>query len=124
MLTTRIDCQLHYQVQAPAHLLFNVQAAHSGPQFVQREQTQVWGADGVPVQPLREFLDAEGNRFLRFDAPPGPLSVRYQASVVQLRQSAPEQRAGLLGGSLDEVPVAWLPDHVLRYLMPSRFCES
>ena len=48
---------------------------------------------------------------------PGPLRVRYSATV-DLNHHAAQP------GSIGEVPVAQLPTHVLRNIYPSRYCQS
>ena len=66
---------------------------------------------------MRHFCDERsGNRFIRLDAPKGLLSINYHARV-QL-QAVP------MPLHLDEMPVSSLPDDVLHYLMPTRYCES
>jgi len=109
---SHIDVVLDYQVAAPAHLVFNLEAARCGSQTVVSESLQI-----DPPVDLRAFSDdASGNRFVRFDAEPGPLQLRYRASV---------QRSALaLPAELPEVPVNQVPSEILHYLMPTRYCES
>jgi transglutaminase-like putative cysteine protease len=113
MHTSRIDALLSYEVAAPAHLLFNIEAARSG-------SAQAVCSETLTIEPptaTRVFCDpSSGNRFVRFDAQPGPLRLRYRATV----QRAP----ALVSPTLPEVPVGELPDAVLHYLMPTRYCES
>lgn len=59
---------------------------------------------------------SSGNRFIRFDAAPGPLSIRYTASVQRSFVDVPVD--------LKEVPVNEVPNELVHYLMPSRYCES
>ena len=107
-----IDAQLNYEVQAPSHLLFNLEAAHCQQQQVLEESLTV-----EPPLALRRYSDAgSGNRFFRFDAPAGPLSLRYQAVV---RRQAPSRPA-----ELRETPVSEVPDALMHFLMPTRYCES
>lgn len=108
-----IDAVLEYQVKAPAHLLLNIEAARgSRAQAVQSEKLVI-----EPAVQLQAFCDeSSGNRFVRFDAAPGPLKITYRAKV---------QRAQVLvPGDLAEVPVNRVPNEVLHYLMPTRYCES
>ena len=66
---------------------------------------------------VRNFCDERsGNRFIRLDAPKGMLSVNYHARVRLIAAPVPLH--------LDETPVTGVPDEVLRYLLPSRYCES
>jgi transglutaminase-like putative cysteine protease len=103
---------LEYEVQAPTHFCFNIEAAHWPTQTILSERLAV--SSGVAP---RSFTDpASGNRFFRFDASPGPLLVNYQADVEVEVQA---EDAGLA-----EVPVSKVPDNVFHYLMPTRYCES
>ncbi len=112
MHTSVIDALLEYDVSSPTHFLFNIEAAfHPGHQVVQERLTV------TPSVKLRSFIDERsGNRFIRLDAPRGVLSVNYHAKVKLLTLPVPLH--------LDETPVTGLPDEVLRYLLPSRYCES
>jgi transglutaminase-like putative cysteine protease len=107
-----VETALEYQVLAPAHFCFNIEAALRPGQALLGERLAV--SSGVSV---RSFTDpSSGNRFIRFDAPVGPLMVNYQADVVLDVEPVPDDLA--------EVPVGQLPDEVLHYLMPTRYCES
>ena len=107
-----IETVLEYQVYAPAHMVLNIEAARSGAQAVLSEELVV----DPPVE-MNAFCDENsGNRFIRFDAKPGPLQIRYRASVQRSPVVVPPDLA--------EVPVNAVPDEVLHYLMPTRYCES
>jgi transglutaminase-like putative cysteine protease len=112
MHTSLVDCLIEYEVSSPAHFLLNIGAAfHPGHEVVEERLTI------TPSMKVRHFSDERsGNRFIRLDAPKGILSVNYHARV-QLHPVAQPMH-------LDETPVSALPDDVLHYLMPSRYCES
>jgi len=112
MHTTDIDLLLEYEVFHPAHFLFNVESAfHEGHRVVEERLTI------TPSTKVRSFCDERlGNRFFRLDAPKGLLSVNYHARLELNPPTVPLH--------LDECPVSNVPDEVLRYLMPSRYCES
>jgi transglutaminase-like putative cysteine protease len=112
MHTTLIDLLLEYEVSHPAHFLFHIEAAfHEGHHVVEERLTI------TPSMKVRNFSDERsGNRFVRLDAPKGVLSVNYHARV--------ELHPAPVPLHLDETPVTAVPDEVLRYLMPSRYCES
>lgn len=116
MIRSDIDLTLRYQVNGPAHLCFNIQAMRQGRQFVRDESLQVLQGEGMAEPLLREFLGTHQSRFLRFDAQPGPLTLRYRAHVDQLPLPPP--------APLGETAIAWMPDEMLRYLLPSRYVES
>jgi transglutaminase-like putative cysteine protease len=109
---SHIEAVLDYEVAAPSHLLLNIEAARGGAQAVVQEDLVI-----EPAVERRAFCDeGSGNRFIRFDAAPGPLRIRYAASV---------QRAFVLvPPDLPEVPVNQVPDELVHYLMPTRYCES
>ena len=112
MHLSTIDVALDYEVAAPAHLVFNLEAARCGSQTVVSESLVI-----EPAAQVRAYCDeSSGNRFIRFDAQPGTLRLRYRAQV---------QRAVLdVPAELAEVPVNQVPDDILHYLLPSRYCES
>jgi transglutaminase-like putative cysteine protease len=62
------------------------------------------------------YVDAYGNRCERFALRAGASSVTYEAEVL-LAQPADE-----IAPATPETPVAFLPDEVMGYVMPSRFC--
>ena len=112
MHQSTIDTLLQYEVQAPSHLLFNLEAAACEQQQVLSESLVV-----EPALPLRRYSDANsGNRFVRFDAPAGPLTLLYRAVV----RREPITRPAVL----PEMPVNRVPDALMHYLMPTRYCES
>jgi transglutaminase-like putative cysteine protease len=112
MHLSHIDAQLDYEVVAPAHLLLNIEAARSGAQAVVSEALSI-----EPPAEMQVFCDeGSGNRFIRFDARPGPLKISYRASVQRTHLIVPPD--------LREVPVNEVPDEVLHYMMPTRYCES
>ena len=112
MHTATIDCLLDYEVIVPTHFCFNIEAAFHGSHRVLEERLSV-----TPSVKVRHFCDERnGNRFFRLDAPRGLLSVNYHARA-ELHHAAVPQH-------LEEAPVTAVPDDALRYLMPSRYCES
>ena len=112
MHTASIDLQLDYEVTYPAHFLFNIEAAFDEGHRVVSERLSI-----TPSVKVRTFFDERnGNRFVRLDAPRGQLSVNYHANVELITTPVPLH--------LDEALVTAVPDDVLRYLMPSRYCES
>ncbi|CAN5294656.1 transglutaminase family protein [soil metagenome] len=107
-----IDCELTYQVAAPTHFIFQIEAARTDRQHVVSETLDV-----SPDIERRHYDDPQScNRFFRFDAPTGPLRVHYRATV-DSQPPIPDQSA-----AADLVTA--LPDDVVHYLMPTRYCES
>lgn len=112
MHTAVVDSLLEYEVHGPAHFLLNIEAAfHDGHEVIEERLTI------TPSMKVRTFGDERsGNRFIRLDAPRGGLSINYHARI--------HLNAAPVPLYLDETPVTALPDEVLHYLMPSRYCES
>jgi transglutaminase-like putative cysteine protease len=112
MHTATIDCQLDYDVVSPTHFFFAIEAAFHDAHRVVEERLTV-----TPSVKVRHFCDERsGNRFFRLDASRGQLSVNYHAQVELQHKQVPLH--------LEEAAVTAVPDDVLRYLMPSRYCES
>ncbi|MFL6695174.1 MAG: transglutaminase family protein [Ramlibacter sp.] len=111
MHLSTVETRLAYQVREPSHCRFNIEAAHWPTQTILSEQLTV-----TPQVELHTHVDGHGNRFLRFDAAPGPLEVHYKADVEVHWEPAP--------ADLREVPVNEVSDELMPSLLPTRFCES
>jgi transglutaminase-like putative cysteine protease len=112
MHRSTVETVLEYEVRTPTHFCFNIEAAHWSTQKIASEALAV--SSGVA---MHSYTDARsGNRFFRFDAPPGPLLVNYRADVEVYSEHLDEH--------LPETPVGEVPDEIFHYLMPTRYCES
>lgn len=113
-LRLKYEVELAYQVnEAEADFIFNVQAARTRQQHIVEESLRV----DQPV-PLQEFTDAASSgRFLRLRASPGPLTLRYAATVDVTHHVGDP-------ATIQETWIPNLPGHVLPFLYPSRYCES
>ena len=112
MHLSTVETVLEYQVNAPTHFCFNIEAAHWPTQKILSERLHI--SSGVNPHSYTE--PRSGNRFIRFDAAPGPLAVRYKAEVeVHTRAS---------DTTLRETPVNQVPDDIFPYLLATRYCES
>jgi transglutaminase-like putative cysteine protease len=112
MHVSTVETVLEYEVKSPSHFCFNLEAAHWPTQNILSERLAV--SSGVAVHSFTDRVS--GNRFFRFDAPPGPLLVDYKADVEVFSENVSEQ--------LRETPVGEVPDEIFHYLMPTRYCES
>ncbi|MBU1359527.1 MAG: transglutaminase family protein [Gammaproteobacteria bacterium] len=109
---SKVETVLEYRVGGEAHVLLNIEAAKTSAQAVISEELVI-----EPACDFESFCDeGSGNRFVRFDAAPGSLKIRYRAHVQRSHVVVPPD--------LEEVPVNRIPNEVLHYLMPSRYCES
>lgn len=114
MIRLELQLQLKYEVSAPgADFIFNIHPAYTACQRVSEEH--LWVSQDIPSQVQTDA--STGNRHLRLQAAPGPLEIRYEATVDLLHhQTDPTQ--------LQEVPIQSLPLDVLQYIYPSRYCQS
>jgi transglutaminase-like putative cysteine protease len=112
MHLSTVETTLEYFLQSPTHFCFNIEAARWPTQRILSERLAI--SSGVEPH---AWTDARsGNRFLRFDAAPGPLRVSYKAEV--------EVHPPLADTTLRERPVAEVPDDIFPYLLATRYCES
>lgn len=114
MVRIQFSIDLQYEVGFPgADFIFNIQAARTRQQTVVTEQLVL--SQALPT--LAHTDPITHARSLRLSALPGPLHVRYQATVDLNHHIANPTE-------VPEVPVASLPPEVLPYLYPSRYCQS
>lgn len=114
MIRLRLDLGLNYDVVAPgADFIFNVHPALTSCQSVTDEHFEL--SQSIPFEMFRE--EATGNRYVRLRALPGPLRVSYHA-LIEIQHDLTD------ASSISEVPVSRLPASVLRYIYPSRYCQS
>ena len=108
----RTCCDLTFEIELPTPFVLMLRPRSGAQQWISREEYNL-----VPGVSVFEFTDAYGNLCQRLIAPPGPFAIHTTAEV----QTA---------DSVDQVPgapfveVQNLPDSVLSYLLPSRYCES
>ena len=108
----QIDSTLDYVIDGLAEFVFLIHVANGMGQTLVQESLQI-----EPPTPFRTYCDGpSGNRFLRFQAQPGPLKVVYRALVDRMIEPADV--------NAPEVPVHDIPDDMLHYLLPTRYCES
>lgn len=114
MIRIQLAVRLDYDVEsAGADFVFNIHAAQTGQQTVSDEQLTVT----QPAPIVLHTDDVTGNRYLRLHARRGRLSVAYRARVdIRHHSAAPP--------TLMEAPIRLLPLDVLRYVHPSRYCQS
>ena len=112
-LTVRVGCALVYDTSARAPLLL-VLKPHLGLRQLILEEKLVFGA-GVPTEQL---ADSHGNVVYRLMLMPGRNEIVHDAIFAVPRAL---DNFGLPDAM---VPVERLPIEVLRYTMPSRYCDS
>jgi transglutaminase-like putative cysteine protease len=112
MHLSTVETVLEYHVQSPTHFCFNIEAAHWPTQKILSERLSI----STGVTPHNYIDPTSGNRYVRFDALPGPLKVSYKAEV-EVNTAEPAT-------ALHEMPVAQVPDEIFQYLLATRYCES
>lgn len=110
-LRLHVGCSFTYRAEIATPTVFQVQPS---PCDGQRVAAEVWMTE--PVSPMRHYVDLYRNPCLRVVLPPGRSVLRYKASVHV--PDRPEAR------DLDAPETAPddLPDAVLMYTLPSRYC--
>jgi transglutaminase-like putative cysteine protease len=113
-MTVRIGCSLSYEVTGSASLLLNLKP-RPGRQHAVVFQALSLGDD----LPYEKFTDSHGNLVTQVRLAPGTNSIRHDAIVAV---AALPDNAGLV----PTPPVApdELPQEILRYTLPSRYCDS
>ncbi len=112
-LTVRVGCHLAYQTTVPTPVLFVLKPRLEGQVLVMQEKLSF----GIG-QPAYEFQDSHGNITSRSMLMPGGNDIQHDALVAVSAQ--PDNREVL--GPIQ--PVAQLPSELLRYTLPSRYCDS
>jgi transglutaminase-like putative cysteine protease len=106
------SCSLSFSVSIPTPLVLMLRPRSGPSQWVAREEYRL-----APPVPVVEFTDVFGNLCQRLTAPVGDFQV-YTSADVMVTPEPPE----LTDAPFIEVPD--LPDAVLGYLLPSRYCEA
>lgn len=108
----RTSCELTFEIAQPTPFILMLRPRSGAQQWIAREEYRL-----VPSVPVFEFSDTYGNLCQRLIAPPGTFSINTSANVktADYVDKAPQARF---------VEVQNLPDAVLTYLLPSRYCES
>lgn len=108
----RTSFDLSFDIVEPTPFVLMLRPRSGPRQWIAREEYRL-----VPSVAVSEFVDVYGNLCQRLIAPPGAFSVHTAAEV-------------MTADSVDRAPgapyveVQHLPDSVLSYLLPSRYCES
>ncbi len=108
----RTSYDLTFDITVPTPFILMLRPRSGAQQWIAREEYAL-----VPSVPAFEFTDSYGNLCQRLVAPPGTFEVHTAADV-------------LTADYIDQAPgapfveIQNLPDAVLSYLLPSRYCES
>ena len=113
MTTIQVGCDLTYSVTKPTSFLFNIAAARTGYQIISQENLQL----NPNIKYETSSLGTEDIQVYRLTIEPCDLQLQYRATV----DLSPEiyDTSGIV-----EAGYSQLPNEVLPYLNPSRYCES
>jgi transglutaminase-like putative cysteine protease len=107
-----VTCSFSFDVAVSTPMVFMLRPRSGPAQWVASEEYRL-----SPSVQVVEFTDGFGNLCQRMVAPVGDFSVNTSADVLVASQPPAPASAPFI-----EVPD--LPDQVLGYLLPSRYCES
>jgi transglutaminase-like putative cysteine protease len=108
----RTTCDLKFDISMACPFILMLRPRSGAQQWVASEEYKL--DPGVPVL---EFTDEYGNLCQRLVAPPGIFRI-YTSAEVETSPSS-DQAAGA-----PFIEIQNLPEAVLTYLLPSRYCES
>lgn len=114
MVRLKFSITLAYRIfDTASDFILNIQAAKTSCQTVVSESVTI----SQPVTPEMYTDQAYGTRTMRLQASNGPLVVKYDATVdIAHYEAHPD--------SLQEMPIATVPMDALKYIYPSRYCQS
>jgi transglutaminase-like putative cysteine protease len=105
-------CELIFEVSAPTPMALMLRPRSGYGQWVAREEYVL-----EPFVPVVEFTDTYGNLCQRIGAPQGRFAIHTSASVETSLEVDAQP-----GGPFS--PVQDLPDSIVQFLLPSRYCQS
>ncbi len=113
MLTVRVGCNIHFECESPATAILLV-----NPRFDPDRPVQCEDLDFGRALKSESFIDADGNVAYRVILEIGLNEIRHDALVEVSTASDKSEQFG------DAPAIATLPPEFLRYLLPSRYCDS
>lgn len=108
----RTGCEINFEVIYPTPFNLMLRPRSGLQQWVARESYTL-----TPSVQVLEYTDNYGNLCQRLIAPPGEFSIRTSADILTTDE------IDVCPGA-PYVEVQDLPDQVLTYLLPTRYCES
>ncbi len=108
----RVSCSLRFYIEDESALIFMLRPYRGIRQWIVRETFVI-----KPTLPILESTDSYGNSCQRLVAPKGYLLVHSSAEVIADGYAEAAPGAGF-------IEIQYLPSDVLRFLLPSRYCES
>ena len=108
----RVSCKLHFHVIEESVLIVMLRPFRGSQQWLNAEAYTI-----TPALSINENTDSFGNSCQRLLASPGDFIIDTSAEVI-----VPDTVAVAPGARF--VAIQQLPDDVMPYLLPSRYCES
>ncbi|MEX1033812.1 MAG: transglutaminase family protein [Cellvibrionaceae bacterium] len=106
------SCDLTFDIEVPTPFILMLRPRSGAQQWVASEEYKL-----TPSVAAFEFTDFYGNLCQRLIAPPGRFSIHTAAEVMTADETDRTPGAPF-------IEIQNLPDAVLNYLLPSRYCES
>lgn len=108
----KADCQIAFKAEAPTPAIFMLRPRSGDGQWVMREEYLL-----EPEIPVVEYTDSYGNLCQRLVVPAGEFKIYTSATVeaadeIDVAPGAPY------------VSAEQLPESVIQFLLPSRYCQS
>ncbi|MFY0652773.1 MAG: transglutaminase family protein [Cyclobacteriaceae bacterium] len=108
----RVSCKLAFDIQIPTPFILRLRPRSGMEQWIERDEFKI-----SPRVPIIEYTDDYFTLCQRLVAPVGEFSI-YTTSDVQTSEFVD------VGFDAPFVEIQYLPNDVLCYLLPSRYCES
>jgi transglutaminase-like putative cysteine protease len=108
----RTSCDFRFDITVPTPFVLMLRPRSGANQWIASEEYKI-----VPSVPVVEFTDIYGNLCQRLIAPAGAFAIHTAAEV--MTSDHVDQSPGA-----PFIEVQHLPESVLIYLLPSRYCES
>lgn len=112
-ITVRVGCTLAYEATRPAMILLLIKPQGSAEQLLVEEELVASNGAKIETAP-----DSHGNIFFKTTLHRGLNEFRHDA-IFYVPNACPDRPFQADGAELQEAPM-----NVLRYTMPSRYCES
>lgn len=108
----RTSCDFEFEIAVPTPFILMLRPRSGASQWIASEEYKL-----IPNVAVREFTDSYGNLCQRLIAPPGRFEIHTSAEV---------QTSDVIDRAPGAVfiDIQNLPDEVLGFLLPSRYCES
>jgi transglutaminase-like putative cysteine protease len=105
-------CELTFDVRAPTPMVLMLRPRSGYGQWIAREEYLL-----EPYAPVTEYTDVHGNLCQRVVAPAGRFAIHTSITAEAADQLDTQPGAPF-------TPAQDLPDSVLQFLLPSRYCQS